>query len=117
MVVVSWFKHHLVASALVLVAALALSIYLGHGKAHAQNGFANDNNGAQDEKLAIQIGYSVAPVRLNTDVLDADLVGLGSYIVNVTGDCNGCHSAGPSTEFLAQGNPYTRRRPNGPYSA
>jgi hypothetical protein len=36
--------------------------------------------------------------------------------VNVTGDCNGCHSAGPATEFRANGNPFTRQAPNGPYS-
>lgn len=117
MVVISWLKHHLVTSTLVLVALLTLSIYLGHTKANAQNGFVNDNNGAQDEKLAIQIGYAVAPVRLTTTGLDADLVGLGSYIVNVTGDCNGCHSAGPSSEYLPHGNPYTRLTPNGPYSS
>jgi len=29
---------------------------------------------------------------------------------------NGCHSAGPQTEFLPNGNPYTRQVPNGPYS-
>lgn len=109
MSVISWLKNHFVPTTLVLVAVLALSIHLGHSKAHAQNGFVNDNNGAQDEKLAIQIGYSVAPVPLNTKGLDADLVGLGSYIVNVTGDCNGCHSAGPATEFLPKGNPYTRQ--------
>jgi hypothetical protein len=28
--------------------------------------------------------------------------------VNVTGDCNGCHSAGPQSEFTTNGNPYTR---------
>jgi len=116
MSVTSWLKHHLVASALALVAIGTLSIYLGHGRANAQNGFANDNNGAQDEKLAIQIGYSVAPVHLNTSGLNADLVGLGSYIVNVSGDCNGCHSAGTSSEYLAHGNPFTRLMPNGPYS-
>jgi hypothetical protein len=33
-------------------------------------------------------------------------VGLGSYIVNAVGDCNGCHSAGPQTEFVPGGNPY-----------
>ena len=118
MLLISWLKNHVVVTALVLVAALALSIHLGHSRASAQNGFVNDNNGAQDEKLAIQIGYSVVPplVKLNTAGLDADLVGLGSYIVNVTGDCNGCHSAGPATEFLGNGNPYTRQVPNGPYS-
>jgi hypothetical protein len=34
------------------------------------------------------------------------LVALGSYIVNAQGDCNGCHSAGPATEFAPHGNPY-----------
>jgi len=35
------------------------------------------------------------------------LVGLGSYIVNGQGDCNGCHSAGPPTEYIVPtGNPY-----------
>jgi hypothetical protein len=109
MSLISSLKNHLVATALVLVALVALSIHFGHSRANAQSGFANDNNGAQDEKLAIQIGYSVAPGPLNTAGLDANLVGLGSYIVNVTGDCNGCHSAGPATEFLANGNPYTRQ--------
>jgi hypothetical protein len=33
-------------------------------------------------------------------------VGLGSYLVNVAGDCNGCHSAGPQTEYAPGGNPY-----------
>lgn len=116
MVVTSWVKHHFVTSTFVLVALVAFSMYLGHSKANAQNGFVNDNNGAQDEKLAIQIGYAVAPVQLTTTGLDPDLVGLGSYIVNVTGDCNGCHSAGPASEYLPHGNPYTRLMPNGPYS-
>ena len=118
MSVVSELKNHLVATVLVVVAALGVSIYLGHSKANAQSGFANDNNGAQDEKLAIQIGYAAVPqgITLNTTGLDADMVGLGSYLVNVVGDCNGCHSAGPSSEFLPNGNPYTRLTPNGPYS-
>jgi hypothetical protein len=34
------------------------------------------------------------------------LVGLGSYIVNAQADCDGCHSAGPPTEFAPGGNPY-----------
>ena len=33
-------------------------------------------------------------------------MGLGSYIVNAVGDCNGCHSAGPQNEFAKGGNPY-----------
>jgi hypothetical protein len=34
------------------------------------------------------------------------MVGLGSYLVNVAGDCNGCHSAGPQTEYARGGNPF-----------
>jgi hypothetical protein len=63
----------------------------------------NDNNAEQDEKMKIEIGFKVNPVTLNTAGKDHDLLYLGSYIVNVTGDCNGCHSNGPSTEFI--GNP------------
>ena len=63
---------------------------------------ANDNNGAQDEKQMIQIGLSAASsegITLSMSGKDQDMVGLGSYLVNVSGDCNGCHSAGPSTAF------------------
>ena len=113
---ISWFKNHRVATAFVLLAVVALLVHAAHRGAIAQNGFAQDNNGAQDEKLAIQIGYAVAPVPLKTDGLDPNLVGLGSYIVNVTGDCNGCHSAGPASEYPPSGNPYMRQVPNGPYT-
>src|SRR5678809_120753 len=57
---------------------------------------ANDNNGAQDEKQMIQIGLAVAAsngITLNMNHKDPDMVGLGSYLVNVIGDCTGCHSA------------------------
>jgi len=53
----------------------------------------------------IDRGFNIAPVPLNMRGKDPDLVGLGSYLVNVY-DCNGCHSAGPATEFAAGGNPY-----------
>jgi hypothetical protein len=76
---------------------------------------ANDNNGSQDEKQAIQIGLQIAPVTLNMNGKDPDLVGLGSYLVNV-GDCNGCHTADPATEFTSTGNPYTLPPPNGPFN-
>ena len=51
-------------------------------------------------------GFQVAPVPLNMVGKDPTMVGYGSYLVNVVGDCNGCHSAGPATEFSAGGNPY-----------
>jgi hypothetical protein len=39
----------------------------------------------------IQIGFNIAPVQLNLKGLDRGLVGVGSYIVNSQGACNGCH--------------------------
>jgi len=35
-----------------------------------------------------------------------ELVRLGSYLVNVVGGCNDCHSAGPQTQFARGGNPF-----------
>ena len=63
------------------------------------------DEGNNDESK-IQQGFAVAPVQLNLAGKDRALVGLGSYLVNVVGDCNGCHSAGPPSEFLV--NPYLR---------
>lgn len=67
--------------------------------------------GGNDDESKIQRGFAVAPVQLNMAGKNHALVGLGSYIVNVVGDCNGCHSAGPQTEFAAGGNPYMRTPP------
>ncbi len=66
---------------------------------------ADDDWDDKDESK-IKIGFEVAPVTPNTDHKDKRLVGLGSYLVNVQGDCNGCHSAGPQTEYTSSGNPY-----------
>ena len=65
---------------------------------------------AQDpsEMLLIQQGYQIAPVPLNLAGLDPNLVGLGSFLVNAIGDCNGCHTGGqpPNLNYAAGGNPY-----------
>ena len=54
----------------------------------------------------IRRGLEVSPVPLDLRGKNRALVGLGSYLVNVVADCNGCHSAGPQTEFAPGGNPY-----------
>lgn len=59
-----------------------------------------------DGDSRIQIGLDAAPVPLNMAGKNVALVGLGSYFVNVVGDCNGCHSAGPPTQYAKGGNPY-----------
>lgn len=56
-------------------------------------------------------GFQTAPVSLNMTGRDATLVGLGSYIVNNVGECNGCHSNGPATEYLPGGNPAFGQKP------
>ena len=63
----------------------------------------NDNDSGQSK---IQKGFQIAPVHLNLAGKNRALVGLGSYIVNAVSECNGCHSAGPPTEFVPTFNPY-----------
>ena len=53
----------------------------------------------------IQIGFKVAPVPLKLAGKNRGLVGLGSYLVNVSANCNGCHS-GPSGEYAEGGDPF-----------
>lgn len=65
------------------------------------------NDDDQSEESRIQRGFEIAPVHLNLEGKNRALVGLGSYIVNAQVDCNGCHDAGPPTEFVVpHGNPY-----------
>jgi hypothetical protein len=66
---------------------------------------AHDDDRDGDESR-IRRGYEIAPVPLNLAHKNRALVGLGSYIVNAVGECNGCHSAGPETQYLPGGNPY-----------
>lgn len=54
----------------------------------------------------VMIGLAAAPFPLHMAGKNPALVGLGSYYVNVVGDCDGCHSAGPPTEYVRGGNPY-----------
>ena len=84
------------------VTALAVIALAGMLSTSRQGQASSEGN----EKSEIRRGFAIAPVPLNLEGKDRDLVGLGSYIVNAQGDCNGCHSAGPATEFARGGNPY-----------
>jgi hypothetical protein len=71
----------------------------------------NNNSQGGDESSLVARGFAIAPVPLNLAGRDHGLVGLGSYLVNAVGDCNGCHTGGsPSSLFIfpykAGGNPY-----------
>lgn len=61
--------------------------------------------GPGDDESKIQTGFEIAPVPLNLTGKNRALVGMGSYLVNGVGDCNGCH-AGPSGEFAPGGDPF-----------
>jgi hypothetical protein len=71
---------------------------------------ADDDEGNPEAAL-IRRGFEIAPVPLDLDGKNTALVGLGSYLVNAVGECNGCHSAGPATEYAAGGNPYFKGNP------
>jgi hypothetical protein len=66
---------------------------------------ADDEHSSSDEHQ-IELGLQIAPVQLTYDKKDRKLVGLGSYLVNAVGECDGCHSAGPPTQYVAGHNPY-----------
>jgi hypothetical protein len=94
------------------VLVLGMSVFPSRGRAD------NDNNGAQDEKQMIQIGLAFASssgIRLTMAGKDPNMVGLGSYFVNVSGDCNGCHTSDPSVQYTPPGNPYLLMPPKGPF--
>ena len=70
---------------------------------------AQDNgDGNNDEASLIRIGFAIAPVPLNLEGKNLHLVGLGSFIVNAQGDCNGCHTGGlaPNFNYANNHNPY-----------
>lgn len=81
------------AVALVLVAGMWLT---------SPRGQAQDQD-EKDEESQIEQGFKHAPVKLNMDDKDRELVGLGSYIVNAQADCGGCHS---NPEFAQGGDPH-----------
>ena len=89
-----------------VITAFAAIILAGMMGSSKRVGARDDETGDRSEESRIQRGFDIAPVPLNLEGENRALVGLGSYIVNAVGDCNGCHSAGPATEFAKGGNPY-----------
>jgi hypothetical protein len=63
------------------------------------------DSGNDDSESKIQRGLAIAPVNLNLKGKNRALVGMGSYLVNAVGDCNGCHAAPPS-QFLPNHDPF-----------
>src|ERR1700758_4768597 len=82
-----------------LVAIVLAAMSIKAPRAHADD---------DDTESKIKIGFEIAPVHLNLVGKNRALVGLGSYLVNAVGDCNGCHTAGgpPNFNYAQGGNPY-----------
>lgn len=84
----------------VLFAGLVLSVVL----CSPRRGQADDHE-SEGPESKIQRGFRIAPVHLNFDEENHDLVGLGSYIVNAQGDCNACHTCPSLVGHSAADNP------------
>src|ERR1700674_2416770 len=73
-----------------------------------------DSEGSDSESDSrVEIGFKIQPFKqLNMKGLNRALVGVGSYIVNAQGDCNGCHySPDISPEYVSGGNPFFNQHP------
>ena len=86
------------------VAAIVVIVLVGMLIRSPRVQASEDDGGRSDSR--VKRGFEIAPVPLKLEGKNRSLVGLGSYIVNAQADCNGCHSAGPQTEFAPGGNPY-----------
>jgi hypothetical protein len=97
-----------ISKAVVAVSAAGIA-YLFGMMSGASKAHADDSD--TDQNLAV-IGLNIAPPFLNINGKDPTLVGLGSFIVNGTADCNGCHGSDPANEYLPTNNPYWLPAPN-----
>lgn len=94
-------KHLKILGTTAAIAAVLALMLTNSTKGKAADG--GDNSESQ-----IQRGFAIAPVPLNLVGKNRALVGLGSYLVNAVGDCNGCHHAtlSPSSPFAPGGDPF-----------
>ena len=89
---------------LLFVAATSLSLVFLITSVKAPRASADED----EADPRIKVGFAIAPVPLKLAHRNKALVGLGSYLVNAIGDCNGCHTSGvpPNFNYAAGGNPY-----------
>jgi len=66
---------------------------------------------AESEESLSKKGLRLAPVPLNLQGKNPELVGYGSYLVNVVSECNGCHVSSPAVAYAPGGNPYLGQTP------
>jgi hypothetical protein len=83
--------------------AATLAVLAGMLAVSSVKGRAADD----DSESKIKRGFDIAPVPLNLRGKNRALVGLGSYLVNAVGDCNGCHhGGGPNGEYAPNHDPF-----------
>ena len=99
-------QHRFLKPPLGTLSALVVVGVTGTMLIRAPQVLAHDSDDHGNKESKIQQGFAIAPVPLNLNGKDRELVGLGSYIVNALADCNGCHTNNPQTEFTPSGNPY-----------
>src|SRR5579863_4084711 len=109
--------RHMRSKRVVTIAAaiiLALGVFALAGWLTILTAVHAQNTEGGDEEL-VRIGYAIAPVPLKLEGKNRDLVGLGSFIVNAQGDCNGCHTGGgpPNYNYANNGDPYFLKQPLG----
>jgi hypothetical protein len=87
-----------------LVAIIFATLSIKAPRAHADD---------SDNDSRVSIGFKIAPVPLNLEGRNRAKVGLGSYLVNAVGDCNGCHSSGSAPlgiyPYITGNNPYFKQ--------
>jgi hypothetical protein len=66
---------------------------------------------AESEESQSKTGLKIAPVPLNLQGKNVELVGYGSYLVNAVSGCNICHTAGAQNEYAPGGNPDFGQKP------
>jgi hypothetical protein len=86
-----------------LQSLLGAAALLGLAALFTAQATAGPSLDARSERDLIRKGFKIAPVKLNLKNKNRDQVGLGSYLVNSAGDCNGCHT---NPSFAAGGNPF-----------
>jgi hypothetical protein len=94
-----------------LAVVVLMGMLISSPRGRAQNGNGNGNANGANEVARIQQGFAISPVKLNLtgkSPTQINQVGLGSYLVNAVGDCDGCHTSGgpPNFNYLAGYNPY-----------
>ena len=84
----------------------AIALLAGFGPTNQARAEDSDSDDAR-----VKRGFQIAPVPLNLEGKNPELVGLGSYLVNGVAACNDCHSAGPQTAYAPGGNPFFKGNP------